>query len=269
MPDYSVEKSLQEEEFWPEMERQIRRKWAQDQDSIRNFTKDRCINRLCHFTLAANLKSVFTHGLKSRVDLNNNNINHHRIETASKIYFQDFIYLSISSPNLKMIHSKFKSSFPLAIVNLPIKLLWKYPFFSIPWNSARRDMIPSIKQDFTKFLGIDGLKNLFLNPRIRSKHRVHISEPTDLQSEIIFLNPIKPSFLKEKEVLITPMSKISKEYLSLAKDLELFESGVIHKRQFKWLEIEKIEGWGPGNSPESRLKYNERDWRDDWYLDGN
>ena len=267
MPNYSVEKSLAEEDFWPEMQRQIIKTWEQDKDSIRRFTKERGINRLCHFTMALNLKSIFSHGLKSRIDLSKHNIYHHKIETATKIYFQDFIYLSISSPNLKMIHSKFKATSPLAIINLPIKLLWKYPFFSIPWNSARRDMITSIQEDFSRFLGIKGLGNLFLNSKIRSKHNVHISEPTDLQSEIIFLTSIKPSFLKE--VLITPMDKTSKEFLNLAKDLEFFESGVIQKHQFKWLEINKIESWGPGKSTDSRLKYNERDWRDDWYLDGN
>lgn len=255
-------KSLIEEDFWPEMEREVRKTWDKDKDQIRIFSKNQNISRLCHFTKVANLKSIFDNGVKSRQALKKLNIEHDKIDKNFKIYFQDFVYISITSPNTKMIHSKFISGTPFAIIVMHIKLLWKQPFFSIPMNSARKELVTNIRNDYSKYLGIIGLKNLYSNRPLRSKFAIHSSEPTDLQSELIFLDPIPAKYFKT--ILITPIDKTSKEFLTLAKNFEFFDSGVIQKYEFKWLEEETIKTWGPGNSIESRLIYNERNWNEDW-----
>ena len=56
--DYSVAKSLTEETFWPEMLSNINSTWQRDRNLIRQFCKERNIRWLCHFSDAANLRSL-------------------------------------------------------------------------------------------------------------------------------------------------------------------------------------------------------------------
>lgn len=262
MDNFSVKTSLKEEVFWPEMSERIKLKWRQDKEEIRTFAKHQNIKRLTHFTIATNLQSIYQSGLNSRTALQRLNIKHQRLDRSEKIYFEDCIYASLTSPNTKMLFSKYHLGVPLAIIILKVKLLWKMPFFSLPLNSARSESIPLIQNDYSRLLGLSGLKNLFLNNVLREKWQVHSSEPTDIQSELIFLDPIPQEFFDT--VLLTPADKISSEFLKIAKEFGFFSSGIIKKHNWKWLNEQDIATWGPKFSTKSQMAYNERNWNETW-----
>jgi len=262
LDNFSVNTSLKEEDFWPEMSERIKIKWHEEKEEIRKYAKNRNIKRLTHFTIATNLQSIFRSGLNSRTALRSMNIEHQRLDRSEKIYFEDFIYASLTSPNTKMLFSKYHLGVPLAIIILKVKLLWKMPFFSLPMNSARSESIPLIQNDYSKLLGSKGFQNLFLNNELREKWQVHSSEPTDIQSELIFLDPIPQEFFET--VLLTPIDKISPEFLQIAKEFGFFTPGLIKKHSWKWLQEHDIASWGPKFSTESQMAYNERNWNETW-----
>jgi hypothetical protein len=262
LENFSVNKSLIEEAFWPEMSKRIKLKWHEEKELIRKFAKNQNIKRLTHFTIATNLQSIFQSGLNSRTTLKSMKINHQRLDQSEKIYFEDFIYVSLSSPNTKMMFSKYQLGVPIAIIILKVKILWKMPFFSLPMNSARSELIPLIRNDYSKLLGLKGLQNLFLNNELREKWQVHSSEPTDIQSELIFLDPIPQEFFET--VLLTPIEKTSPEFLQIAKEFSFFNPGLFKKHNWKWLNEQDIASWGPKFSTKSQVAYNERNWNETW-----
>ena len=267
MADFSVPNSLTEEPFWPEMSKRIRYSWRNDLESIKKFCKEREIRWLYHFTAATNLKSIFHHGIMSRNLLAENEITYHRIDGSKKLYFEHFNYLSISSPNTKMLYRKFAiEKVWVALVVLDIKLLWKLPFFSIPMNSAKRQMRELINQEYERFLGMNGLRSLFANSAIRYKCKVPKSEPTDVQSELIFLDTIPSSFFRH--ILLTPVEKTSKDFLSVGNNFGFFESGSKFKYEWKWLAWDEIKTWDPKFSSTAQENYNLRNWNEDWLKNG-
>lgn len=263
MSDYSVSNSLVEEAFWPDMLKCIHSTWQSERIQIRQFCKDREIKWLCHFTTATNLKSIFDHGIQSRKMLIDQAIPHQRVDGSIKLYFDSFNYLSVSSPNTKMLYRKFTlEKVWVAVVVLDASLLWSVPFFSIPMNSARREMPRLISQDFTKFLGLSGLRSLFSNRQLRELCNIPVSEPTDIQSEVILLESIPRSYIKH--VLLTPIDKTSKLFLTVANDFGFFQSGTKFKYEWKWLSPEVIKAWDPKYSVEAQTNYNLRNWKEDW-----
>lgn len=264
--DYSVAKSLTEEAFWPEMLSSINSAWQRDRLAIKQYCKKRNIKWLCHFTDAANLRSLFNNGIKSRRLLANESLEYSRIDTSSKLYFEDFNYLSISSPNTKMLHTKYMKGIWVAVVVLDVKLLWEMPFFSIPMNSAKGQMRTLMNTDYVQFLGYSGLRALFGNNELREKCKVPMSEPTDIQSELIFLSTISNNYFRH--VCLTPIDKTSQNFLSVAKDFGFFESGTKAKYEWKWLTRETIDSWGPEYSAEAKECYNLRKWNEDWNSNG-
>lgn len=197
MADYSVPSSLVEEPFWPEMFLSIKSTWQNDRHLIRQYCLERNIQWLCHFTPATNLISLSDNGIRSRRLLAQQSLPHQRIDGSTKLYFEDFNYLSISSPNTKMLYTKvIEERVWVAIVFLDVKLLWQLPFFSIPMNSAKWQIPQLISLNHAKFLGLTGLRALFGNPQVREKYKVPTSEPTDVQSEVIFLDTIPSSYFR-------------------------------------------------------------------------
>lgn len=267
MADYSVPNSLAEEPFWPEMLSSIQQSWRNDRHDIKRFCKDREIRWLYHFTTATNLKSLFDHGIMSRNLLAKKALSYQRIDGTSKLYFEDFNYLSISSPNTKMLYRKFAiEKVWVALLVLDVKLLWKLPFFSIPMNSAKWQMRHLINHEYSRFLGLAGLQTLFTNPAIREKCKVPKSEPTDVQSELIFLDTIPSSYFRH--VLLTPIEKTSSDFLSVANEFGFFASGTTSKYEWKWLALDEIRTWDPKFSPSAQECYNLRNWTEDWDING-
>jgi hypothetical protein len=264
--DYSVAKSLTEETFWPEMLSNINSTWQRDRNLIRQFCKERNIRWLCHFSDAANLRSLFNNGIKSRKSLANESLEHSRIDASSKLYFEDFNYISITSPNTKMLHTKYMKGIWVAVVMMDVKLLWEMPFFSIPMNSAKSQMRNLMNTDYMQFLGHLGLRTLFGNHELRKKCKVPISEPTDIQSELIFLNTISNNYFRH--VWLSPIDKTSPIFESVGKDFGFFESGTKAKHECKWLTRETIDSWGPQYSAEAKDCYNLRKWNEDWNSNG-
>jgi len=266
MTDYSVPSSLVEEPFWPEMLLNLKSTWQRDRYLIKEYCLERNIKWLCHFTTATNLKSLFDKGIKSRRLLAQESLSHERVDSSSKIYYEDFNYLSVSSPNTKMLYTKYNEGIWVAVIVLDVSLLWHLPFFSIPMNSARWRMRQLMSLNHAKFLGLEGFRSLFGNPQVRQKCKVPISEPTDVQSEVIFLDTIPSSYFRH--VLLTPIDKTSKGFLSVANDFGFFESGTKTKFEWKWLAAEQINAWGPLYSSSAQECYNLRKWDEDWDKSG-
>ena len=266
MTDYSVPSSLVEEPFWPEMLLNVKSTWKSDRLLIKKYCIEKNIQWLCHFTTATNLRSLFDNGINSRSLLAQEALSHQRIDNSSKLYFENFNYLSISIPNTKMLHSKFNQGSWVAVVVLDASLLWQLPFFSIPMNSAKWQMRQLMSLNYAKFLGLSGLRALFGNLDIREKCNVPISEPTDVQSEVIFLDTIPSHYFRH--VLLTPKDKTSLDFLSVANEFGFFKSGTNAKYEWKWLTVEQINAWGPKYSPSAQECYNLRKWNEDWGKNG-
>jgi hypothetical protein len=264
--DYSVPKSLTEEPFWPEMLENLMILWRSQRGAIKEFAATRNIDRLCHFTAASNLNSLFEKGITSRKSLNSSGTKFKKLDPSNKVYFEDFSHVSVSLPNTKMLYNKYKAGSWIAIIVIDVRVLWKIPFFSIPMNSAKGNMHKLMHENYHDFLGLDGFKKLFSNVGLRKSCSVPKNEPTDIQSEIIFLKTIPTQFFKD--ILLSPIDKTSEQFLDVANQFGFFETGARAKYQWKWLSSEVIEAWGPTYSTKAQENYNSRVWHKDWRYDG-
>ncbi len=260
--DFSVRVSLTEEEFWPEMHRKVSSTWEKDLNLIKEFVDRHNIKQLCHFTLTRNLKSILDTGIQSRTILDSNSTTSTRMDVSSKLYFQDFNYVSISSPNTKMLSAKFKQGSWVSIILMDASLLRELPFFSIPMNSAKYQMPDLMREDYNRFLGFAGLQSLYANTELRKHCAIPASEPTDIQSELIFLSTIPVRYFKE--IWLSPTNIKSPENLHVISELEPYGLSLGNTKRWKWLKREKIDSWDAKFSPEAQECFNLRNWNKDW-----
>ena len=118
MTDYSVPSWLVEEPFWPEMLLNIKSTWKSDRLLIKDYCIERNIQWLCHFTTATNLRSLFDNGIKSRSLLGQEALSHQRIDHSSKLYFENFNYLSIFNFGLFSLLSFFEHFYTINIISI-------------------------------------------------------------------------------------------------------------------------------------------------------
>jgi len=265
MPDFEgfpVKTSLTEESLWPTWQQQIQAAWKTERSLIKREAKSRKVSRLCHFTLTRNLPSIYREGIKSRAELRESSIKHTPIDSSKKLYFEEFVYLSVTQPNTKMLYSKFINGSALAVVVVDVSALWKFPFFSIPTNSGSPGIPAYLKSRLHECIGLRGFQNLFSRNDLREEFQLRPAEPTDVQAELIFMESIPSSFFHQ--VLLTPIDKTSKAFLEIARYFDFFQTDSQAKYKWKILEEYEIKKWGPKYSPQAQREYNLRRWNPDW-----
>ena len=218
----------------------------------------RGIKNLFHFTHFENLESIFQYGLLGKEDLYRERINFQVTDSSRQEPIENGICCSIGTVNKYMLTRKVNSSEPhLVLLELaPAEaLLQNKNYLAIPGNFGRNIHKVRIQQFPEEYIGAKGLVNLFLNEPMREKYNLHSSEPTDPQSEIVFLEPVEPSFIRR---LILPpgasmdaRTSVERFLLDNRRDLIVELNNKSKFRTVQWNASETIE-------------FNERKWSEDW-----
>jgi len=169
-------------------------------EKIDKLIDERRIKSLYHFTHISHIASIQEFGLLDMNSLNQKSIPH--INNGKRDFLPGYgIFLSISGPNDYMrFHKRFSIGMPLVVLEIEgadsIKqILSQIPFIASPGNSGSREVAKLWNSNPDSFRGINGLQNQFRNTPIREQYFLHAHEPTDPQSEIIFLSSISSTFV--------------------------------------------------------------------------
>ena len=190
-----------------ELEAVAKQKFINDKQRIGNTLNGFKIKNILHFTHIKNLISILTNGLKSIYDLNQEQIPHHRtdLERVDQIY--QGICCSLASPNIWMLNKKLGSEIKnYVILELMENTLLLQHFAAFPGNAATGFIRADASSNPEKYVGIQGLRRMFLNEPLRKKEAVPKHVPTDLQSELIFLIAL---VLTESDLFISLVLKLN------------------------------------------------------------
>lgn len=162
-----------------------------DRTKISKFLEDRCIRNILHFTHVSNLISIFVSGLKSLESLEKVTSNYKSSDIVRLDGIKQGIFCSIAYPNIWMLNGK-KNLNPqeYAILEIMENALLLQHFAAFPGNSARTELKVDAETNVAQYVGVSGLRRMFLNKTLRSDQKVPRNEPTDLQAEIIFFNEL-------------------------------------------------------------------------------
>jgi hypothetical protein len=168
--------------------------WKKEWDEIKNIIENRQIPTLFHFTPVENLESILTHGLIPREELDQKKIEFKPTDDLRLDGIKAGICFSITKPNMGLLRRKSNErENKIVVLECPANTLLLYPFIAFPGNAAGGNFVKDQTENLDRYVGISGLRNLFLNEELRKIRKMSIDEPTDNQSEIIFLESIEIS----------------------------------------------------------------------------
>lgn len=162
---------------------------------IKDYINHRNIKSLYHFTNLDNLKNILKYGLLSREKLEENKYQYDcndelRLENQLKS-----ICVSISFPNYKMFY-KYRIERPhvtWCVLELNPEILYKKQCLFCITNAASRCETVRKNEDRK---GVDGLIQLFYDDEHREKVGLKREYPTNPQAEVLILDNIEPSYIK-------------------------------------------------------------------------
>ena len=173
------------------LEAAAKQKFTVDKQSIGNALNGFKIKNILHFTHITNLVSILTYGLKSVYDLNKQNILHHRTDSERYDQIYQGICCSLAYPNIWMLNRKLGLEIKnYVILELMENTLMLQHFAAFPGNAATGFLRADASTNPEKYVGIEGLRRMFLNKPLRKSEAIPTHVPTDLQSELIFFNTI-------------------------------------------------------------------------------
>ena len=165
--------------------------WEKERSLIINFLETRRIPKIFHFTPIENLASILELGILSRQKLIDEGIKFKPTDDLRLDGLPSGICFSISTPNMGLLKQKRNlAQNSIAVLECATHTLISFPFISFPGNAASSAFAEDKTENFHRYIGVEGLKNLFLNQEIRNRNGIAINQPTDNQSEIIFLETI-------------------------------------------------------------------------------
>jgi len=168
-----------------------KQKFIEDKQRIGNALNGFKIKNILHFTHITNLVSILTNGLKSVQDLNTQKIMHHRTDSERYDQIYQGICCSLAYPNIWMLNRKLGPEIEnYVILELMENTLMLQHFAAFPGNAATGFLKADACTNPEKYVGIEGLRRMFLNKPLRKIEAVPKHVPTDLQSELIFFNSI-------------------------------------------------------------------------------
>ena len=232
---------------------------SKDKNEIPLFLHARRIEKLYHFTSIANLESIAEFGILGRNELHEKNISFRPSDLEREEPILNGICCSFTSPNKYMLSKKIARGHNLVILEFErlTELLTTKKFIAIPGNFGS----PTLKNEFTQwpedFIGGAGLSNLFLNPEIRNLYEIPMSEPTDPQSELIFLDSIPWHFVK---TIYSPKMQGYADQNVVREVLKNLPGNVIFQSQSEKL-FDSID-W---SNPLGRIEFENRKWNKSWF----
>jgi hypothetical protein len=236
---------------------------AQALPELSLFLEARKITALYHFTPLQNVVSIFNYGILGRDDLRARGINY-KVSDANRVDpIANGICISLTKPNDYMLSRKLSQGYHMALLELkPVaKILQEFCFIASPGNFGRSDHKNRVLSWPEKYCGGQGLVNLFLNENLRNKYKLAPSQPTDPQSELIFLDSIPSHFIArvilpakreyaDNEVVRELVRKLPKGSLIESQNSSEFP-------EIKWSDNKRAE------------EFEERKWRIEWEADLN
>lgn len=171
---------------------------SDDHSKVSEFLENRSIRNILHFTHISNLISILTNGLKSLEIIEKARIIKKSHDIGRYDEIRQGIFCSIAYPNIWMLNGK-KNINPqeYAILEIMENALFLQHFAAFPGNSARNELKTHAEENLNQYVGVTGLRRMFLNKDLRSKQNVPKNEPTDLQAEIIFFNELNPDRIRK------------------------------------------------------------------------
>ena len=167
---------------------------AKDFTAIANWLQRRRITKLFHFTHVDNLDSIFENGFQTRQFLNETATTYFASDNDRLDGFLESISFSIGKPNSLLLSDKnFKLDHKMVLLEVSANNLLTQSFAALPSNAAKGYFQDVLSKDHSRFLGIRGLAGMYLNEELRRKASLPLEEPTDIQAEILFFEPIDNS----------------------------------------------------------------------------
>ena len=165
---------------------------------IPRFLAARQISHIYHFTPLKNLVSISKHGFLGRNTLESLSIEYSISDPSRYEPVLDAICFSISTPNDLMANSKIRSGHEMVLLEIGDveALLTSLTFISVPGNFGSSSLKSRLQQWPEEFIGGMGLANLFNNEELRNRYQIPVNEPTDPQSELLFLEPVPWNHVK-------------------------------------------------------------------------
>jgi hypothetical protein len=231
---------------------------SKDKNEIPLFLHARKIEKLYHFTSIENLESIAKFGLLGRSELSEKSIKYRPSDLEREEPILNGICCSFTNPNKYMLNNKIARGHNLVILEFEglVELLTTKKFVGIPGNFGSSIMKNEFTQWPENFIGGAGLSNLFLNQEIRDLYDVPDSEPTDPQSEIIFLDSIPWNSVK---TIYSPKIQGYADQNVVREVLKKLPGNVIFQSQSERL-FESID-W---KNPLARLEFENRKWNKSW-----
>jgi hypothetical protein len=169
-----------------------------DDPDLDRLLQARGIEKFYHFTSIENLESIFQHGFLGRNSLEDKNLEYSASDYSRDEPINNGICFSISRPNEYMLLHKISNGRKLVLLELEnvLDAMRSSVFIALPGNFGSHIVKENFQQWPEKFVGGEGLVNLFLNDPLRSKFSLKSHEPTDPRSEIVFLTPVDHKYIK-------------------------------------------------------------------------
>jgi hypothetical protein len=247
-----------DEELEPLINEIARKFHAKALDELPLFLEARKITRLFHFTPMQNIKSIFANGLLGINELRSRGIEFRSSDAGRSDPIANGICVSLTNPNDYMLSRKLSQGFHMALLELKpvLEILSNLCFIASPGNFGRHDHKVRFLNWPEKYCGGYGLTNLFTNEPLRKRYNLSLSEPTDPQSELIFLDPIPVSFISKvifpsgreyanEDVVRKLLSDLPKGTLVQSRNQSEF-------RPIHWSDKSRVE------------EFESRKWKIDW-----
>lgn len=162
-----------------------------DFTAIKQELLNRRITKLFHFTHSSNLKSIMEIGLQTKTYLLQNSIKFIDSDQERLDGVTNSISFSIGKPNTYLLNVKnSKLNHKLVILEIAANNLLTQPFAAFPANAAKSWFREGEYEKISRYVGIKGLRGMYLHPRLRQECAIPSAEPTDVQSEILFFEPV-------------------------------------------------------------------------------
>jgi len=205
------------------------KKLPKEQQEIKDYIKNRGIDKLIHFTQYKNIESILKYGLKTRSDLDELNIEYYFNDRMRLDKRENSISLSITYPNPQMLW-KYSQNEHCIILILDPSILWEYDCAFCYTNAAKTDIAKAPLEILTS---IDALKLMFKGGDINRKlGSLRKNQPTDIQAEVLVLNNIPIN--KIKEIYLSPDNKnYEPEVNNFVQNTEIKIK--INERFFQWM----------------------------------
>lgn len=238
---------------------EIARKFhSESLDEIPLFLEARKINKLFHFTPVQNINSIFEFGILGIDELKSRGIEFKSSDSSRNDPIPNGICVSLTNPNEYMLSRKLSQGFHMALLELKpvLEMLSNLSFIASPGNFGRQDHKARFLNWPERYCGGNGLSNLFTNETIREKYGLSSSQPTDPQSELIFLDPIPPKFIS-KVILPSGRSYASEDQvrtlvLDLPKGTLIQSQNQSEFPQIVWSDKDRVR------------EFEERKWKTEW-----